>query len=216
LATPLDINGLLADQLEYYRSTAAEYVEHSIPGKWSTPLSAALDSFRPAGRVLDLACGPASWTPQLLRYATDVTAVDAAPEMLAIAASRITDNRVRFVEADLFAWTPASRFDVVFFAFWLSHVPEERFTTFWSLVAECLTSDGRVFFVDDDYYTPSGLPARKPGSGIQHRINSGITYRVVKVSRQPADLEERLSTLGWRISVRQTSGNLIWGAGARS
>jgi SAM-dependent methyltransferase len=32
--------------------------------------------------VLELACGPGVWTGQLLRYGSDVTAVDASPEML--------------------------------------------------------------------------------------------------------------------------------------
>lgn len=32
--------------------------------------------------MLELACGPGVWTGQLLRYATDVTAVDASREML--------------------------------------------------------------------------------------------------------------------------------------
>jgi trans-aconitate methyltransferase len=39
-----------------------------------------------------------------------VTAVDAAPEMLAIAADAVGhDERVVFVEADLFAWRPDRR-----------------------------------------------------------------------------------------------------------
>ena len=61
----------------------------------------ALDVFRPAGSVLALACGPGVWTGQLLRYAADVTAVDASPEMLAIAAARVGRERVRFIQADL-------------------------------------------------------------------------------------------------------------------
>jgi hypothetical protein len=36
---------------------------------------------------------------------------------------------VRFICADLFAWSPERRYDVVFFGFWLSHVPLERSTT---------------------------------------------------------------------------------------
>ncbi|HSO53096.1 MAG TPA: class I SAM-dependent methyltransferase [Actinomycetes bacterium] len=32
--------------------------------------------------MLELACGPGVWTGQLLRHASDVTAVDASPEML--------------------------------------------------------------------------------------------------------------------------------------
>ena len=57
--------------------------------------------------------------------------------------------RVRFVEADLFAWRPDRRYDAVFFGFWLSHVPLERFDGFWALVADCLAPGGRVCFVDD-------------------------------------------------------------------
>jgi trans-aconitate methyltransferase len=77
--------------------------------------------------VLELACGPAIWTDLLLRRATSLTAVDAAPEMLALAEARVGEGRVRFVQADLFSWRPERRYDTVFFGFWLSHVPRERF-----------------------------------------------------------------------------------------
>ena len=97
-------------------------------------LSEALDAFRPTGRVLELACGPGTWTGQLVRHATDVTAVDASAEMLGIASARVGKQRVRFVLADLFGWRPDRRYDVVFFGFWLSHVPPERFASFWSLL----------------------------------------------------------------------------------
>jgi ubiquinone/menaquinone biosynthesis C-methylase UbiE len=80
--------------------------------------------------VLELACGPGTWTGRLLRHATDVTAVDASSEMLGIVAARIGGERVRFVQADLFTWMPDCRYDVVFIGFWLSHVPLERFESF--------------------------------------------------------------------------------------
>jgi SAM-dependent methyltransferase len=54
--------------------------------------------------VLELACGPGMWTSQLLRYASDVTAVDASPEMIALAKARVGEERVRFIQADLFTW----------------------------------------------------------------------------------------------------------------
>ena len=120
-------------------------------------LTAALDAFRPTGSVLELACGPGTWTGQLLRYATEVTAVDASPEMLAIALARHSNDRVRFIQADIFSWEPDRRYDVVFFGFWLSHVPLELFEPFWSLVADCLERAGRVL-----------LPRRPvPSSGVQ-------------------------------------------------
>src|SRR6266571_4180229 len=141
----------------------------------------ALEAFRPAGSVLELACGPGVWTGQLLRYATDVTAVDASPEMLAVAAARVGDERVRFVQADLFTWAPDRRYDVVFMGFWLSHVPLERFGSFWSLVAEGLKEDGRVFFADDAYRTPGELVEGPSSSTIRRRLDDRTSYRIVKV-----------------------------------
>ena len=90
--------------------------------------------------------------------AESVTAVDASPEMIEIASARVGgDARVRFVQADLFRRRPERRYDVVFFGFWLSHVPPERFESFWSLVAECLAPGGRVLFADDAYRTSDEL-----------------------------------------------------------
>ena len=115
-----------------------------LPG--GAELTDALDAFRRAGSVLELACGPGTWTRQLLRRARGVTAVDASREMLAIAASRVPGGaRVRFVRADLFAWEPGRRYDVVVMGFWLSHVPAGRSGSFWALVAAALAPHGRVF-----------------------------------------------------------------------
>jgi trans-aconitate methyltransferase len=209
-----DDEPLLAEQVAYYRALASEYHDHAIRGPGGSELVTALDLFRPTGCVLELACGTGVWTQQLLRHATSVTAVDAAPEMLAIASARVRDGRVRFVEANLFTWTPDRRYDVVFFAFWLSHVPLERFESFWSLVADCLRPHGRVFFVDDAYRTPDELINGESSSTIRRRLNDGTAYRIVKVPHQAADLEERLGRLGWRIAVTATSGPFFWGAGS--
>ena len=165
--------------------------------------------------MLELACGPGTWTPQLLRHATSVTAVDASPEMIAIAASRAgRAARVRFVEADLFSWKPDRRYDVVFFGFWLSHVPLERFESFWSLVDDALQPDGRVFFADDGYRTPDELIRGESSSTIRRRLNDGTAYRAVKVPHEPKQLETRLARLGWRITVTPASGPFFWGAGS--
>ena len=63
-----------------------------------------------------------------------MTAVDASPEVLGINRARLREARreisVRYVEADLFDWRPDAAYDAVFFEFWLSHVPPERFERF--------------------------------------------------------------------------------------
>ncbi len=212
-----DHTRLLAEQVSYYRARAPEYLEEvqDLPG--GAELAVALDAFRPAGSVLELACGPAVWTGQLLRDATDVTAVDASPEMLALAAARVDDERVRFVQADLFTWTPDRRYDVVFFGFWLSHVPLDRFAAFWSLVGDSLTDEGRVFFVDDSYRTPDEFVAGPSSSTIRRRLSDGSSYQLVKVPHRPSDLQDRLRRLGWDITVTATAGPFpfYWGAGRR-
>ena len=214
--TPGELGRLLDEQVTYYRSLAADYLNQGLDLPGGDELTEALEAFQPAGSVLELACGPGVWTPRLLRHATDVTAVDASPEMLAIAAARVGDDRVRFIQADLFTWVPDRRYDVVFIGFWLSHVPLERFESFWALVADCLTEDGRVFFADDAYRTPEELVEGPSSSTIRRRLDDGTPYRIVKVHHRPPDLEQRLRRLGWDITVTATSGPFYWGAGSRA
>lgn len=211
-----ELGRLLDEQVTYYRSLSADYLNQGLDLPGGDELTEALEAFRPAGSVLELACGPGVWTPQLLRHATDVTAVDASPEMLGIAAARVRDHRVRFVQADLFTWVPDRRYDVVFFGFWLSHVPPGRFEPFWAMVADCLREGGRVFFADDAYRTPEELIEGPSSSTIRRRLDDGTPYRIVKVPHQPADLQQRLRRLGWHITVTATSGPFYWGAGGRS
>ncbi|HUE26389.1 MAG TPA: class I SAM-dependent methyltransferase [Solirubrobacteraceae bacterium] len=153
-----EIDAPLAEQVAYYSARAHEYSETAIPDLPIDDLTRgrdaaikALGEFRPTGDVLELACGPGTWTPLLLRHADSLTAVDASPEMIELARTTVPAGRVRFVHADVFGWEPDRRYDVVFFGFWLSHVPLERFENFWSLVDRCLRANGRVAFVDDAY-----------------------------------------------------------------
>ena len=109
------------EQLAYYRAVADEYEDHAIDVPGKRELLSAIDSFRPAGDVLELACGSGVWTEVLERSAASVTAVDGAHEMLARARTRLGSSAsVRFVEADLFSWHPTRRYDAVVFGFWIS------------------------------------------------------------------------------------------------
>lgn len=211
---PGKVEALLAEQKDYYRAIAPEYEQHAIAGDGAPELLAALEAFRPTGDVLELACGPGTWTPRLLHHANTVTAVDAAPEMIARAQARVADDRVQFVQADLFSWKPDRRYDVVFFGFWLSHVPLTRFESFWSMVADALVPAGRVFFVDDAYRTPEELIEGEASSTVQRRLLDGTAFKAVKVPHRPADLQRRLHELGWNITVTPTAGAFYWGQGA--
>ena len=115
----------VAEQLAYYRAVAHEYEDHAIDLPGQIELLSAIDAFRPAGHVLELACGPGIWTERLERSAASVTAVDGAAEMLARARARLSSSAsVRFVESDHFSSHPSRRYDAVVFGFWISHVPK--------------------------------------------------------------------------------------------
>lgn len=206
----------LAEQLAYYRAVAHEYEDHAIdlPGK--VELLSAIDSFRPAGDVLELACGPGVWTERLQGSAASVTAVDGAAEMLARARARLgPDASVRFVQADLFSWHPTRRYDAVFFGFWISHVPEDMFDLFWSLVDEALEPDGRVFFFDDNHRPEVELVEGIDSPVVRRELKDGTSFRVIKVPHEPVALERRLQVLGWDIVVTGTSGPFYWGTGGK-
>src|SRR5690349_18413722 len=110
----MDDDILLAEQLAYYRAGAGEYDRPYTEYAELRRLLTTVDDLPVGGHVLELACGTGRWTPLLAARAETVTAVDAAPEALALARARTADcavGTVRFVEADLFAWQPPRRYD---------------------------------------------------------------------------------------------------------
>jgi demethylmenaquinone methyltransferase/2-methoxy-6-polyprenyl-1,4-benzoquinol methylase len=87
------------EQLAYYRAVTAEYEDHAVDAPGQEELLAAIDSFRPTGDVLELACGPGVWTERLERSAASVTALDGAPEMPARAQRRLRAGASVHVDA---------------------------------------------------------------------------------------------------------------------
>lgn len=224
---------LLAQQMAYYQARAAEYDQWFLRQgrydrgsaqnqQWFTEVAqvrAALTAFAPYGDILELACGTGLWTEQLAPYAARLTAVDGSAAMLEYNRARVQSAKIAYVEADLFAWQPDHRFDVVFFGFWLSHVPPERFASFWQLVQSALRPDGRVFFVDSLYTeTSTALDHRLRGpeaTTITRRLNDGQSFQIVKVFYQPAALAAQLADLGWQIAVQTTPHYFLYGFGER-
>jgi trans-aconitate methyltransferase len=213
-----DPDAVLQTQVAYYRERAADYLDQARRVEGFDELGEALLAFQPSGHVLELACGPGTWTPMLLRTAATITAVDAAPEMLDRARRRVGDAAVRFVQADVFSWRPDRRYDTVFFGFWLSHVPPDHFDEFWRLVQDCLVPGGRVFFMDDALRTTEEIQSNPSSSIIVRRTAEGSEHRLVKVAYTAGQLQERLTDLGWQFVVQQIAGTgrLYWASGGRA
>ncbi len=230
-----DRQALLAEQRAYYRARAGEYDEwwqrqgrydHGPDARrhWHDEVTAverALDAFAPGGDVLELAPGTGWWTERLARRATTLTCVDASREVIAINRARLAGAghaQARYLEADLFRWRPDRKYDVVFFSFWLSHVPWECFEEFWAIVATALRPSGRVFLIDSCRETTSGARDHHQPveAGLQERrLNDGRTYRIVKLFYEPDSLAARLGQFGWRAEMHRTECYFIYGSAER-
>jgi SAM-dependent methyltransferase len=245
---PPEVEDLMASQIAYYRAHAPRYDDwwfrenqhdlgDAFRSKWESEVSRVLvelTAFAPLGDVLEFAGGTGNWTVELARLAESVTIVDASPEAVAIAQEKVTSGNVTWIVEDIFKYRPERRYDTVFFSFWLSHLPTERFDQFWALVDVCLVPDGRVFFIDNAH--PSGVPectqlhSDPTGSsiagidsvtdlstGISTRLAAdGATYDLVKIWREPDELRYRLASLGWDVHGATTEWAFIYGHGSRA
>lgn len=236
-----NVDALLAEQIAYYRARAGEYDDWwerreeydlgpAFTSAWEADvreLRIWLDKVAPRGRVLELAAGTGNWTRELLRHADHVTAVDAAPETLALNAAKNGTHRVEYVTTDLFTWIPPARYDGIFFSFWISHVPPVRWEAFWDLVRAALAPGGRVFYCDSAHPEhvsangPGGWPpaaghrsedgAMPRGEQRTRRVRDGSAFTIVKRYWHPAQLASELGRLGWHATVGQTTFAFLYG-----
>ncbi|MEU5026509.1 class I SAM-dependent methyltransferase [Streptomyces milbemycinicus] len=207
----MDDDALLTEQRAYYRAGAAQYDRPYAEREDLRKLLTVVDELPIAGDVLELACGTGQWTPRLAARARSVTAVDAAAEVLALARARTPSPTVQFLEADLFEWRPPRRYDTVFFAFWLSHVPPRRLPEFWNTVAAALAPGGKAIFIDDGPAAAAeeDILADQPAPAALRRLDDGSRYRIVKVFHDPRTLTDDLTALGWSVHIRPVAGNFI-------
>jgi demethylmenaquinone methyltransferase/2-methoxy-6-polyprenyl-1,4-benzoquinol methylase len=212
------VSDVLAEQKRYYAERAPEYDDWwyrrgrytrdpERERRWLVDvaeLEKRLQGFAPRGDVLELAAGTGIWTRKLVPAADRVVAVDANAETLAL-----NTQAAELVVADIFGWRPPQQFDVVFFSFWLSHVPEERFAEFWALVRSALRPGGRVFLID------SGPPEVAGDGELQVRqLADGREFTIVKRFWQPDDLAERVAEFGFELDLELTGNDLFLNGGS--
>src|SRR3989338_6183684 len=224
-------DSILKEQIEYYEARATEYDEwflrrgrydhgSKLKKLWFSEVEqvkAELKKFNPKGKVLEIACGTCWWTEQLVKYAEHITAVDAASEVLILNKKKNGQEKVNYIKADLFNWNPQDKYDVIFFSFWLSHVPPDKFEQFWLLVQKALRPQGRVFFIDslksegpektytiNNPFNPTSL----------RKLNDGRTFTVIKVFYRPEKLTQDLKQLGWYFKVKNTTNYFLYGFGS--
>ena len=191
---------VLADQIGYYRRRAGEYdaTAYGDVAVARPRIARLVAQMRPSGNVLEIACGTGLWTEALAELADAVTAIDTAPEVIEIARARVGSAAVTFEVADVFSWATSSRFDVVFFSAWLSHVPTSRFEQFWQLLRPLLAVGGRVLFIDEhvDVREKEAFVAGRDEI-VERELRDGEKFRIIK---------NFVDRSGWRTSCVEWVG----------
>jgi 2-polyprenyl-3-methyl-5-hydroxy-6-metoxy-1,4-benzoquinol methylase len=222
-------SAILAEQRRFYAERAPEYDQWwdrrgrydrgpEFKREWDVERGAAEEAFDACplgGRVLELAAGTGIWTQRLAARGATVTAVDASPETLVINRARLGPlaDRVEYVVADLFDWSPPGAFDAAVLCFWISHVPRDRLDRFLGMVAAALRPEGSIFILDTLREPDAGaknhqLPAEGEEIAVRE-LNDGRTFRVVKTFLAPAEVERHCTTAGLSVNVGRT-GRFLW------
>ena len=207
-------DAILNEQIEYYRARAREYdasiqdaADLLAPGRGPLLQLGTFES------ILELACGTGMWTETLAQMGSKVTAVDAAPEMLEIARQKLGEEHIKYQQADLFHWEPDQKYDLVFFANWLSHVPPTALDEFLNKVQKAVQRNG--YFAMIDQYLPSDSDRRVAKDDIYatRPIEDGRQFTIVKAFYDPAHLQEKFQALGFEVSTNKFADSFFFLAG---
>lgn len=201
---------------DYYAARAPEYDRVYLKPERQEDLRAIerwLPSVFTRKSVLEVACGTGYWTQFIAPVATRVLAVDASPETLQIAQTRLHQGKVQFLVGDAYRLPVAARrYEAGFAGFWFSHVPRERVGEFLRGFHQALVPGARVVLLDNLYVSGSSTPISEwdpEGNSYQlRRLADGSTYRVIK--NFPSEAELRKATTGLATEVRLHKWKYFW------
>jgi ubiquinone/menaquinone biosynthesis C-methylase UbiE len=224
---------LIQQQIDYYRARAGEYDDWwhrrgrydrgpEFNKRWfaeAAQVREALLKFGTFNEVLELACGTGIWTEELLKISRRITAIDASPEVIEINRQRLRAPNISYAQADLFTWKPDQEYDLVFFGFWLSHVPPERLDAFLDTVRRAVRPGGRLFLVDSLYEATSTAKDHALQDQERHwqarKLNDGREFKVVKIFYEAKALQEKLLQSGFAATVTNSGSYFLFAQGAR-
>mgnify|MGYP001081301161 CR=1 FL=1 len=201
------------------RTNAAWHAQVAELGREAARFGGMLNRY--AGmRALDLCCGTGKWTPFFARSLTGsgrVVAYDYSPSMLGQTRLRLEEEDPALLEKTLFARGDAyylpfasQTFDLVFFGFWLSHVPHDRVAAFFEEIKRVLKRGGN-FLISDPAYRP-GIPQEEIS---RLPLNNGTIHDVLKINYPPAELEKLLKQTFSESQARQTFDFFLIGQASR-
>lgn len=226
------MSDILEQQQAYYRARSAEYDQWwerqgrydqgtERNQQWQIEGQIVRDTLHqlPAqNHILELACGTGIWTKELVKLGQSITAVDASAEMLAINQAKVQSDRVTYIQADLFTWQSEQQFDMIFFGFWLSHVPSDKLQAFLQGVSQMLKPNGYLFMIDSQRNQTATAKNQNmlDESPIHTRIlNDGREFQIIKVFYDRDGLQSELAQVNIDADVRLTNEFFIYAHGQK-
>lgn len=228
-AVASDLAGAMVD---YYEARAPEYDDWYLrrgryergpihDAAWHAELDGAgtwLDALPFRGRIVELAAGTGWWSP-LLASKGELWLYDAAAAPLERARERLLAHWLRAHIHVRDAWAEPDRtVDGLFLGFWLSHVARDRTAAFLALARRWLEPGGLLAVVDSLADPQSGADDHPPPAGelAVRRLADGREFTIVKVHREPGELEAALRAAGFEAVRVATTGRFFVLAEARA
>ena len=221
-------NELLQGQIEYYNNRAVEYDEwfyrinrydrgKDLNNKWFNEIEIikkSLASLNNVETILEIASGTGIWIKELLLIGKKITVVESSEEMLNINKSKncALQNRIKYIKSNIFDWKSEKKYDLIFFSFWLSHVPPEYLIQFLNQIYQLLSKNGIVFIVDSlktSTSTAKNHFLKYEGIIQQRKLNSGKSYNICKIFYNLKELENDFANIGFKATIK--TGVIIFG-----
>ncbi|BAY43562.1 hypothetical protein SAMD00079811_11420 [Scytonema sp. HK-05] len=221
-------NNIIQQQIEYYSARAEEYDEwfyrtgrydrgEEINQRWFNEAAVVKSELYQIGgveNILELACGTGIWTQELLNIGKKITALDASQEVIEINRRKLGAANIEYRQVDLFSWEPDAEYDLVFFSFWLSHVPPTLVDSFLAKVYKSVRVGGQVFILDSRFEPTSTaknhILENNGDIYITRKLNNEQEFKIVKIFYQPEELRDKLTQVGFDAEVKVTDNYFIY------
>ncbi|MDG4831077.1 class I SAM-dependent methyltransferase [Solwaraspora sp. WMMD1047] len=175
----------------------------SAAGNPPSPYLAAETAGLAPGTALDAGCGAGAEAIWLATHGWRVTAADISADVLARAAARATASglaaSIRWVEADLTAWDPGLRFDLVTAHYAHSAMPQ---LAFYQRISDWVAPGGTLLIVGH-------LPT-PPSTGHAHGHGHPAAATVTR-----ADITAGLDAAAWKIVTAEEHQRPVPGPGGQ-
>lgn len=224
---------VIQQQIDYYRARANEYDQwfyrtgrydrgEELNQRWFDEVAivkTALHQIEPVEHILELACGTGIWTQELLQKGQQITAIDAVAELIEINERKLQSPKVNYQQWDLFTWEPHQEYDLVFFSFWLSHVPPIELNSFFQKVSRSIRAGGQIFMIDSRFEPTSTakdhILMNDENIYKMRKLNNGQEFQIVKIFYQPDELNNELVKAKFQAEVKLTDNYFIYASGQK-